>query len=91
MEENKLKLFYDNFSLITVSANKVPNFSWKQAQAKKQPWDKFLEQYNYQGGKKWTDKDNVTHEILKTDNFGIVTGFEYLECIDVDLKVFSTA
>lgn len=91
MEENKLRLFYDNFSLITVSENKVPNFAWKQAQAKKQAWDKFSEQYYYQGGKKWTDKDGVTHEILKTDNFGIVTGFEYLECIDVDLKVFSTA
>lgn len=91
MEENKLKLFYDNFSLITVSENKVPNFSWKQSQAKKMPWDKFSEQYNYQGGKTWVDKDGVTHEILKTNNFGIVTGFEYLECIDVDLKVFSTA
>ena len=52
MEENKLKLFYDNFSLITVSENKVPNFSWKMAQTKKQPWDKFSEQYYYQGGKK---------------------------------------
>lgn len=91
MEENKLRLFYDNFSLITVSENKVPNFSWKSSQSKKIEWDKFIYQYNYQGGKTWNDKSGVTHEILKTDNFGIVTGFEFLECIDVDLKVFSTA
>lgn len=91
MEENKLKLFYNNFSLITVSSEKVPNFSWKSAQSKKISWDKFIEQWNYHGGKTWTDKDKITHEIKKTENFGIVTGFEYLECIDVDLKVFSTA
>lgn len=91
MEENKLKLFYNNFSLITVSENKVPNFSWKTAQSKKITWEKFIYQYYYLGGKTWTDKEGNTHEILKTDNFGIVTGFEHLECIDVDLKVFSTA
>ncbi len=75
MEENKLKLFYDNFSLITVAENKIPNSIWKESQVKKQSWESFLTNY-----KKPT-----------TANFGIVTGFEYLECIDVDLKVFSTA
>jgi hypothetical protein len=87
MEESKLKKFYENFSLITVSDNKIPNFPWKQAQSEKQSWDSFIKNYNYKGG--IIKKDGK--EIPATDNFGIVTGFEYLECIDVDLKVFSTA
>lgn len=91
MDENKLKLFYENFSLITVSDNKIPNFAWKKSQTEKQSWDSFIEKYNYSGGKTWTDKDGTKHEIKKTDRFGIVTGFDFLECIDVDLKVFSTA
>jgi len=91
MEENKLKLFYDNFSLITVSDNKIPNFTWKKCQTEKQSWNSFIEKYNYKGGKTWTDKDGKVTEIPKTDRFGIVTGFDYLECVDVDLKVFSTA
>ena len=36
----------------------------------------------------WSD---LEVELLKVSNFGIVTGFEDLECIDIDLKVFSTA
>jgi len=87
MDQNKLKLFYDNFSLITVSDNKVPNFPWKASQTQKIDWDKFLSNWNYKGGIFRKDKT----EIPATDNFGIVTGFEYLECIDIDLKVFSTA
>lgn len=87
MEQSKLQLFYDNFSLITVSDNKVPNFPWKESQSKKIDWDKFLNNWNYKGGIFRKDKT----EIPATDNFGIVTGFEFLECIDIDLKVFSTA
>ena len=87
MEESKLKKFYENFSLITVSDNKVPNFIWKQSQNEKQSWDSFIKNFNYKGG--IIKKDGK--EIPATTNFGIVTGFDYLECIDVDLKVFSTA
>ena len=87
MDISKLKKFHENFSLITVADNKIPNFPWKQQQEKKQPWETFYKNYNYAGG---IIKSDGT-EIPKTDNFGIVTGFEYLECIDVDLKVFSTA
>jgi hypothetical protein len=36
----------------------------------------------------WSD---LEIELSKVSNFGIVTGFEDLECIDIDLKVFSTA
>lgn len=75
MDIQKLELFYKNFSLITVGEDKVPNFKWKEAQTSKIEWDKFLNQYNSP----------------TTANFGIVTGFDYLECLDVDLKVFSTA
>lgn len=91
MEENKLKLFYENFSLLTVGEDKVPNFTWAKQQKEKIKWDKFLWQYNYKGGKFWKDESGVEHEIKPTTNFGIITGFEYLECIDIDLKVLSTA
>jgi len=91
MEENKLKLFYDNFSLITVAENKIPNFTWKKFQTEKIGWEKFLYQYNYKGGKFYKDADQKDIEIQATSNFGIVTGFDYLECIDIDLKVLSTA
>lgn len=87
IEENKLNKFHENFSLITVSANKVPNFPWKSAQSEKPKWTEFIKNYNYKGGIFKKDGD----EIPATDNFGIVTGFDFLECVDVDLKVFSTA
>ena len=87
MDKNKLQKFYENFSLITVSDNKVPNFAWKNEQTKKQSWEQFLQRYNYNGGQ--IKSDGTPRP--KTDNFGIVTGFDYLECLDIDLKVFSTA
>jgi len=87
MDQNKLKLFYDNFSLITVSDNKVPNFPWKAQQTQRLEYEKFMRHYNYKGGIFRKDKT----EIPATTNFGIVTGFDNLECVDIDLKVFSTA
>jgi len=87
MEKDKLKLFWENFSLITVSDNKIPNFPWKSCQTEKQSFEKFIKNYDYKGG--IIKKDGT--EIPPTDNFGIVTGFEYLEVIDIDLKVLSTA
>jgi len=87
MDKNKLKKFLENFSLITVSENKVPNFAWKPQQSTRLDWDTFYKNYSYAGG--IIKKDGL--EIPATNNFGIVTGFEHLECIDVDLKVFSTA
>lgn len=90
MELNKVLKFLDYFSIITVGANKVPNFGWKKYQTEKISLDKFSYQYEYKGGKTY-EKDGIRHEIPATDNFGIVTGFEDLEVIDIDLKVFSTA
>jgi len=42
MEKDKLKLFWENFSLITVSDNKIPNFPWKSCQTEKQSFEKLL-------------------------------------------------
>lgn len=91
MELNKVLKFLDHFSILTVGEDKIPNFSWKQQQTKKLARVKFTEQYNYKGGKKYTDAEGIEREIKPTTNFGIVTGFEYLEVFDIDLKVFSTA
>lgn len=90
LETNKALKFLEHFSIITVGENKVPNFGWKNYQNEKINKEKFVYQYEYQGGKTY-EKDGETFEIAKTANFGIVTGFEDLEVIDIDLKVFSTA
>jgi len=76
IEINKCnRLLDEGFSLITVSDNKIPNTKWKEYQTTPISKDVFAKHY----------------ELQTTDNVGIVTGFADLECIDVDLKVFSTA
>jgi len=87
LETNKVLKFLEHFSVITVAENKVPNFSWKECQSKKISETELKKRLEYKGGIQKKDGK----ELPATDNFGIVTGFEYLECIDVDLKVFSTA
>lgn len=87
LETAKVLKFLDHFSVITVSENKVPNFSWKEAQTKKLTATELKKRLEYNGG--IFKKDGT--EIPKTDNFGLITGYDYLECIDCDLKVFSTA
>ena len=74
MEEKKVLNYLKHFSVITIGDNKVPNFKWKEQQQKK------------------LTEDNLTELLRKdtTKGIGIVTGFEFLECIDVDTKVFST-
>jgi len=47
----------------------------------------FEKRFNYKGG--YIKKDGT--EMPATEHVGIVTGFGFLECLDVDLKVFSTA
>lgn len=85
-----LKLL-EKFSLLTVGDNKVPNFGWKKLQTEKLSESDFLKNYNYKGGNFFTDSDGIKIEIKPTKNVGIITGFEDLEVIDIDLKVFSTA
>jgi len=74
MEQKRALRYLQDFSVITVGENKRPNFKWKDCQTTKLSDDQFIKQ-------------------LKTDTtkgIGIVTGFEFLEVIDIDTKVFST-
>ena len=87
MNDSKLIKFLEHFSIITVAENKVPNFPWKKQQTERLSIDSLLKNWKYKGGIQRKDGK----EIPATTNFGIITGFEDLECIDVDLKVFSTA
>ena len=82
-----LKLLDDGFSLITVSNDKVPNYSWTPCQTKPLSKEQFEKQYNYKGG--YVTK--AGHEMRATEHVGIVTGYDYLEAVDIDLKVLSTA
>lgn len=69
------KLLNDGFSLMTIGDGKKPNYKWKPLQEKALTANEFEDRYN-----------NPT-----TKGVGILTGYGHLECIDVDLKVFSTA
>lgn len=86
IDTNKALKFLEHFSLVTVGENKKANFSWKEQQVKKLSPDKFKKHYEYRGG----IIKSCGEEIAPTTNFGIVTGFEDLEVVDVDLKVLST-
>jgi len=83
--ERCLRLLDTGFSLITVSENKIPNFAWKPCQTTPLTKEEFTNRYNYSGGK---NKQNG-QEIPKTEAVGIVTGFDGLEVIDIDLKIFN--
>ena len=87
LDTAKALKFLELFSIITVGENKIPNFSWKLCQTKRLNKSQFIDQYEYRCGK--FRKDGK--ELPATTNFGIVTGFEDLECIDIDLKVLPTA
>ena len=91
MDTQKILKFLENFSVITVGENKVPNFGWTKQQTKKLDIAKLTYRLEYKGGQKWTDESGITHEVKPTHGFGLVTGFEDLEVFDIDLKVFSTA
>ena len=70
------KLINKGFSLITADKNKRPLNSWKDAQTTATDVDTFKSQFLSKGS------EGVC---------GLVTGFNDLEVMDVDLKVFSTA
>ena len=70
------KLINKGFSLITADKNKKPLNSWKDAQTTATDVDTFKSQFLSKGS------EGVC---------GLVTGFNDLEVMDVDLKVFSTA
>ena len=68
-------LIGNGYSLITADKDKRPLNSWKDAQTKAIDKEGFEKQFHAKGS------EGVC---------GIVTGFNDLECMDVDLKVFST-
>lgn len=78
------KMLDSGFSLVTVGKNKIPNFAWKDKQTTPYSKDKFEQDYNYNGGKFKADKS----EIPATEGVGIITGYNGLEVIDIDLKIF---
>src|SRR5678816_3158529 len=82
-----LKLLEDGFSLLTVGENKIPNFPWKKYQTEQPTEEDFYKYYHYKGG---IIKANG-QELTPTHNVGIITGYNDLECLDVDLKVLPTA
>jgi len=63
-----------NFSLMPIGEEKIPWIRWKEYQSKKIDKTQFEKYYNNN----------------KTKGIGIITGFEGLEVIDVDLKVLPT-
>ena len=79
-------LLDSGFSLLTVGVDKIPNFPWKKYQTEPPKKDEFEKNYNYSGGlfKKGGE------EIEPTTGVGIITGYDNLEVIDIDLKVFKT-
>lgn len=74
MDELQALNFLEYFSVITIGKDKIPNHKWKECQSNKLTEEQFLKNL----------RDS------STEGIGIVTGFESLEVIDVDTKVFST-
>ena len=80
------KLLDSGFSLVTVGKDKVPNFPWKKLQTDPYIKAEFEKNYNYSGG---IIKKNG-EEIPPTTGIGIITGYNGLEVVDIDLKIFTT-
>jgi len=74
MRDSLYLKYLQSFSVITVGSDKIPLYSWKNQQIKR------------------LDEKTLVHQIQNTNfaNIGLVTGFEDLEVLDIDLKVFST-
>lgn len=80
------RLLQEGYSLLTVGENKRPNFTWKKNQTEPLNKTEFEKRYNYSGG--ITKKDG--EELTPTFNVGIITGYNNLEVLDIDLKVLPT-
>ena len=65
------KLLDSNLSIITIGDSKIPNIKWKQHQTVAPTKEEFHKYYN----------------LVTTKGFGIVTGYNNLEVIDIDLKI----
>ncbi len=73
--EHAYQLLDNGFSLLTAHENKKPNFPWKPQQKKIISKQLFKERYGAKSSKV----------------VGIITGYDDLECIDIDLKVLDNA
>lgn len=80
------KLLDSGFSLLCVGENKIPNFPWKEKQSKSYLKPDFEKDYNYAGGLVKKNGD----EIPATNGIGIITGYNGVEVIDIDLKILSS-
>jgi hypothetical protein len=78
------------YSLLTVGEKKTPNYAWTKMQTNPLSKYEFEKRYSYNGGYKYTDESGIEHEIAPTKGIGIITGYDGLQGVDVDLKVFST-
>lgn len=72
--EQQALSFLEHFSVVTVGEQKKPNQEWKILQTQKQSREQLIESINRSS----------------TQAFGFMGGFDFLECVDIDTKVFST-
>lgn len=84
--ERCYRLLDSGLSLATLNDKKQANFSWKINQTTPLTKDEFKKRYEYVGG--ITLKDGT--EMSSTSNIALITGYNNIEVIDVDLKVFPT-
>jgi hypothetical protein len=81
-----LRLLDSGLSLATLGSDKKSNYTWSKNQTTQLSKEEFTTRYNYKGG--YIKKDGF--EMLPTENIAIITGYNNVEVIDVDLKVFPT-
>lgn len=84
--EKCYKLLDSGFSLVTLGGKKEANFSWSDNQNTPLSKQEFQRRYNYKGGIML--KRGV--EMLPTTEVAFICGYNNLEVVDVDLKVFAT-
>jgi len=80
------KLLDSGLSLVCIGNQKVPNFPWKLRQTVAYSKDEFEKDWSYEGGIIKKNGD----ELQATNGVGIVTGFNDIEVIDIDLKIFKS-
>jgi hypothetical protein len=80
------KLLDSGLSLVCIGDEKIPNFPWKIRQTTAYTKEEFEKDWLYSGG--IFKKDGK--EIPATSGVGIVTGYNGIEVIDIDLKIYKS-
>lgn len=83
------KLLDCNLSIITIGDNKIPNYTWKKYHNECISKENLEIQYNHQTDTVYEYRGE-TRTLKATKSFGIVTGYNDLEVIDVDLKILKS-